>query len=221
MPARRGALKYQSAKPGLAFGSLKSRPPVAYPGQRIGLLGGSFNPPHEGHVRISQWALKRLGLDAVWWLVSPGNPLKSHSDLARFDARISAARALITDARIRVTGFEGRLAAPFTASTLAHLKARRGATTFIWLMGADNLKGLHRWHDWRGIMATFPIAVMDRPGQRYKALASRAAIAFARARLPEGTARLLARRSAPTWVFIGQPLSAQSSTALRARGITL
>jgi len=191
--------------------------PTVAPGMRIGLLGGSFNPAHEGHRHISLEAIARLGLDQVWWLVSPGNPLKNHADLATDDARLAAAKEVARHPRIVVTGFESALRTSFTADTLDFLAARSPAVRFIWLMGADNLASLHRWRDWRQIMLTFPIAVFDRPGWRYRALASRAARAYATCRLPESEARLLTLCRPPAWTFLSIPLSGLSSTQLRAR----
>lgn len=193
-------------------------PPTA-PGMRIGLLGGSFNPAHEGHRHVSLEAMARLDLTQVWWLVSPGNPLKSHAGLAAQDARLAAAAKIAYHPRITVTGLESALGTPFTAETLDFLITRAPNVRFVWLMGADNLASFHRWREWRGIMQTVPVAVFDRPGWRYRALASRAATAFAAARLPEAESRNLAGRQTPAWCFLSIPLSPLSSTALRARKI--
>lgn len=201
------------------FGSVAVRVPPATRGQRIGLLGGSFNPPHAAHRMISQIALRRLGLDAVWWIVSPGNPLKSRQDEAALSQRVALAEAMASDARIRVTDFEAGLPTPYTASTLAFLRGRRPGVHFVWLMGADNLAGFHRWRNWRSIFRTMPITVIDRPGWHLKALASPAARTFAAARLPEAQAPLLPRAKAPAWCFLSGPLSDLSSTALRRRAV--
>lgn len=199
------------------FGSVAVRVPAATRGQRIGLLGGSFNPPHAAHRMISQIALRRLGLDQVWWIVTPGNPLKSRQGEAPLYARVALAEAMAADARIRVTDFETGLPTPFTASTLAFLCRRRPEADFVWLMGADNLASVHRWRNWRGIFRMMPIAVIDRPGWHFKALASPAARAFAAARVPEVRAARLARSQAPAWVFLSGPLSDLSSTTLRRK----
>jgi nicotinate-nucleotide adenylyltransferase len=199
------------------FGSVAVRVPPATRGQRIGLLGGSFNPPHAAHRMISQVALRRLGLDQVWWIVSPGNPLKSRQGEAPLRDRMAMARAMAADARIRVTDFEAGLPTPFTASTLAFLRRRRPEADFVWLMGADNLASVHRWRNWRGIFHTMPIAVIDRPGWHFKALASPAARAFAAARRPEAQAPRLPGAAAPAWMFLTGPLSDLSSTALRQK----
>jgi nicotinate-nucleotide adenylyltransferase len=197
------------------FGRIKARMPMAGAGQRIGLLGGSFNPPHAAHILISDIAIQRLGLDAIWWLVTPGNPLKASGDLAPLDQRIAACRTLTGHRRIRVTGLEAQLSTPFTASTLAHLKLRRPDLHFVWIMGADCLAQFHRWQSWREILTTTPIAVVDRPGWHLKALASPAAGAFSGHRLPESQARLLAQACPPAWAFLSGPLLPHSSSAIR------
>lgn len=199
------------------FGSMKVRPPLAFAGQRVGLLGGSFNPPHAGHLHISRLALKRLGLQRVWWIVSPGNPLKSHQELRPLAERMAAARTLARDPRIVVTAFEADLPTPYTAATLGFLKRRLPATCFVWLMGADSLPAFHRWRQWREIFSSVPIAVLDRPGNHLGGLAARAARAYGAARLPETRAKSLASRRPPCWAVLTGPLSPVSSTALRAR----
>ncbi len=199
------------------FGSLAARLPHTEPGQRIGLLGGSFNPPHAGHRLISQIALRRLGLDRIWWVVTPGNPLKSRSELLPLDERVGLAQAMAGDQRIAITDFEKDLASSFTAATLEHLRLRRPGVRFVWVMGADGLAQFHRWQNWQLIFRLMPIAVIDRPGWRLKAMASPAARAFARQRLPEAGARGLADCEPPSWTLLSGPLSAISSTDIRAR----
>ena len=144
-------------------GTALTRLPPVRPGMRIGLFGGSFDPPHDGHRAVSLEALKRLGLDQVWWLVSPQNPLKPHApaDLGR---RIAAARALANHPRIKVTGIEASLGTTYTADTLRKLQERLPGVRLVWMMGADNLASFHRWRDWQGIAADVPIAVFNRPG---------------------------------------------------------
>lgn len=190
--------------------------PAAPPGARIGLLGGSFNPAHDGHRQISEIARRRLGLAAVWWLVSPGNPLKSKGELAALGDRIAIARQVAAAPWIEVTGFEAALGSAYTVDTLQFLARRHPNTEFVWLMGADNLATLHRWRSWRQIAATFPMAVVDRPGWHLAALASPAARALARDRLPEAEARRLPELTPPAWVFLTGPLSSRSSSAIRA-----
>jgi nicotinate-nucleotide adenylyltransferase len=186
-------------------------------GQRIGLLGGSFNPAHAGHRAASLLALKRLRLDAVWWLVTPGNPLKQQADLASLDARAAQARKVAADPRIMVTTLEQALGTRFTLDTLIRLQALYPRTRFVWLMGADNLKGFHRWKGWRRIAARVPLAVIDRPGASLTATQGRAAQALARFRLPDHAATRLATRQPPALMLLHGLKSGLSSTALRAQ----
>ena len=186
-------------------------------GARIGLLGGSFNPPHEGHLLASRLALTRLRLNQVWWLATPGNPLKSSADLAALHVRLAASQALVHDPRIVVTGVESQIGSTYTLDTLRYLKRRAGGARFVWIMGADNLAQFHRWRDWQEIAATFPMLIVDRPGSSFAPLSSRAGQALARWRRPEREAVSLADALAPAWVFLYGPRSAQSSSALRRR----
>jgi len=190
------------------------RLPAAAPGMRIGLLGGSFNPPHEAHRSINLTALRRLGLDRVWWLVSPANPLKDNAGLPSVQARVEAAAELARHPRIEITGFSGRSA--YTIDLVTELKRRFPGVEFVWLMGADNLAQFHRWRAWEEIFASLPIAVFDRPGYRLKALASKAAQRFAGYRIDETKAAGLAGLVPPAWTVLAHPLSALSSTAIRA-----
>jgi len=184
---------------------------------RIGLLGGSFNPPHLAHRAISLFALKRLKLDRVWWLVTPGNPLKSDSTLRDLTERMAAARHVAHDPRIEVSCLESVIGTRYTVDTVRYLRRRASGLRFVWIMGADNLAQFHRWQDWRRIASEVPIAVIDRPPQSFRALASPAAQALARYRIPENQAGNLAEQRAPAWVFLtGMKLSV-SSTGLRNR----
>lgn len=192
------------------------RTPPAPPGARIGLLGGSFNPAHAGHLQVSEIARRRLGLTSVWWIVSPGNPLKRQSELAPFASRLIDARRITRARWIEVTGFEADLGSVYTVDTLAFLKARFPHVRFVWLMGADNLATMHRWRAWQSIGACMPMAVIDRPGWHLKALASPAARRFAHHRIAEAAARRTVDRRAPAWVMLTGPLSTLSSTAIRA-----
>jgi nicotinate-nucleotide adenylyltransferase len=205
----------------VSFGSIRAQPPLAAAGQRIGLFGGSFNPPHEGHKLVSDIALRRLGLEQIWWLVTPGNPLKSRGELEALELRLDACRALADDPRVVVTAFEQDLPTSFTAATLAFLQRRYPTTDFIWVMGADNLPQFHRWRQWRDIFETMPIAVVDRPGFHLKAIASKAAQAYRAARVPERRAGEIVSMELPAWTLLTGPLSHQSSTALRAAGARL
>ncbi len=186
-------------------------------GMRIGLFGGSFNPPHDAHRLVALTALRRLGLDAVWWLVSPGNPLKTGRGLAPLAERIAAARRLAGHPRIHVTGVESALGTRFTFDTIAQLKARCSGVRFVWIMGADNLAQFHLWQNWRGIAGLLPLAVVDRPGASLKAAAGVAAQTLSRYRMSEADGRLLAAARPPAWVFLHGIKSPLSSTALRAK----
>jgi nicotinate-nucleotide adenylyltransferase len=186
------------------------------PGARIGLFGGSFDPTHRGHVRASETARHRLGLDRVWWLVTPGNPLKSAapSDIA---ARIAEARALTRGRRISVTGIEAEIGSRFTADTILWLRGRLRSVSLVWIMGADNLAGFHHWQHWRRIAEAVPMAVVDRPGSTIAALKSPAARQLGRFRLPERLASTLPEMAVPAWVFLHGPRIALSSTEIRKR----
>lgn len=190
--------------------------PPAAAGQRIGLMGGSFNPPHDGHLTVARTALKRLRLDRIWWLVSPGNPLKVNDGLPTPSDRIAACRALSQhDRRIYVTALETDLGSSYSIDAVAFLKRRYPAVRFVWVMGADNLAGFHRWKRWRDIAVSVPVAVVDRPGWHLAALNSPVARALARNRLPESRATRLPFARPPAWIFLPTRLSTQSSTALR------
>ncbi len=188
--------------------------PVAAPGMCIGLLGGSFDPPHEAHRDISLTALKRLGLDQVWWLVTSGNPLKDVSNLPDLAKRVAAAEKVAAHARIKVTGFDGG-GTGYTIDLLKSLKQRFPEVHFVWLMGTDNLVQFHRWKAWDEIFAAMPIVVLDRPGYRLKAKASQAAQRFAPYYVDETDAPGLALFDPPAWTILSQKLSGLSSTALR------
>jgi nicotinate-nucleotide adenylyltransferase len=199
-----------------SFGSLSVRVPPAAAGQRIGLLGGSFNPPHRAHVAVSEAVLKRLGLDEVWWIVTPGNPLKAHDELAPLADRLEACRRLVTNPRIRVTALEADLGSTSTIVTLSFLKRRLAGVHFVWIMGGDNLAGFHRWAAWRQIAALMPFVVADRPQWRLKALSSPAARALAPFRISDDQAGSLALKKAPAWLYLTLRLSPESSTEIRA-----
>lgn len=192
--------------------------PPAGAGQRIGLLGGSFDPAHAGHVHITRWAIRAFGLDRVWWLVSPGNPLKrdAPADLAR---RLAAARAVMRHPRVAVTDLEARTGTRYTAETLALLRRRYPGVRFVWLMGSDNLAGFHHWDRWRTILATVPVGVLARPGDQLRAGLSPVARAYARFRLPQAEARALPLCRPPAWVLVTGRMLDLSSSELRAAGV--
>lgn len=192
--------------------------PLALQGQVIGLLGGSFDPAHDGHVQITRAALARFGLDRAWWLVSPGNPLKARGP-APLAARMEAAAALMRHPRVAVTDLEAHIGTRSTAETLRWLAARAPGVRFVWLMGADNLAQFHRWQNWESILQMVPVGVLARPGQQMAAQFSRAARMYRGARLPDHAAHLLGRAEPPAWCFVTVPLSPLSSTRLRAAGV--
>ena len=199
----------------VSFGSVKPKPPLVMPGQRVGLLGGSFNPPHDAHQLITDTARRRLGLDAVWWVVTPGNPLKSHGELAPLSERLSLCEDMTPNPAVKVTAFEADLPSAYTAATLAYLKRRYPGVRFVWLMGADNLATFHRWQDWQAIAAQMPIAIVDRPGWRLRALAEKTAISLSRSYVPELRAKMLPIMKPPAWTFLTGRLSRLSSTEIR------
>ncbi len=188
------------------------------PRMRVGLLGGSFNPPHEGHALITRLALRRLALDRVWWLVTPGNPLKSLTGLVALNARIEAARRLDAGPRVVVTDIEAQIDSRFTYDTLLWLKRRAPRVHFVWIMGADNLRQFHLWRHWRAVADLVPIVVVDRPGSTLKAILSPAGAALARWRVPERDASRFASMKPPALLFLHGPRSGLSSTALRGEG---
>ena len=190
-------------------------PPHA-PGMRIGLFGGTFDPPHQAHLGASLLALKRLRLDRVWWLVTPGNPLKDTRGLAPLADRIAAARALTRDPRIAITGFEAALGARYSFDTVSYLVRRCPGVRFVWIMGADNLRSFHRWQKWRRIAGLVPMAVIDRLGPSLYSIGGVAGQALARARIRESAGASLADRRPPAWVYLHGLKSPLSSTALRA-----
>lgn len=199
----------------IASQSVSQAIPLYSNGMRIGLLGGSFNPPHEAHRAISLFAIKRLKLDRVWWLVTPGNPLKSNGALNDIDTRIDAARKMADDPRIDISCLEAVIGISYTVDTISYLRRRASGLRFVWIMGADNLAQFHRWQNWRRIASEVPIAVIDRPPQSFRALAAPAAQALARYRLPENQAARLPDQHAPAWVFLTGMKSNLSSTGLR------
>jgi nicotinate-nucleotide adenylyltransferase len=199
----------------VALPSIAQAIPLYTDGMRIGLLGGSFNPPHLAHRAISLFAIKRLQLDRVWWLVTPGNPLKQHGSLHDLDERVDAARRVAGDPRIDVSCLESVIGTRYTFDTISYLRRRAVGLRLVWIMGSDNLAQFHRWQNWRRIASEVPIAVIDRPPQSFRALAAPAAQALARYRVPENEAAGLADRRAPAWVFLTGMKLNLSSTGLR------
>jgi nicotinate-nucleotide adenylyltransferase len=189
-------------------------------GMRVGLFGGSFNPAHDGHRLVALQCLKRLALDSVWLLASPGNPLKENSNLAPLADRVKAARALMNHPRIEVTGFEAEHGFRYTFDTLSYLRGRCAGVKFVWIMGADNLAQFEHWERWQDMAALMPIAVYARPGSIRRATSSKAATLLKPYRIPETDAEVLADRDPPAWVYLHGIMSAQSSSAIRAAKAT-
>jgi nicotinate-nucleotide adenylyltransferase len=196
---------------------MNCRFPMVRRGQVVGLLGGSFDPAHDGHVRITKAALQRFGLDRVWWLVSPHNPLKDRGP-APLEERMRMARQIMQHPSVTVTDIEAHLGTRATAQTIAALQQRYAGVRFVWLMGADNLAQFHRWQDWREIVARVPIGVLARPDDRISARMSKTARIFRNQRLRGREAALLGRSAAPVWSFVNLPMSARSSTEIRQSG---
>ena len=195
---------------------MKSGFPIAAKGMVIGLLGGSFDPAHEGHVHITREALKRMGLDQVWWLVTPGNPLKARQPAPMADRVARARWVLRGNPRVKVTDLEVSLGTRMTIDTITQLQAIYPGVTFVWLMGADNLAQFHKWNRWRDILRALPVGVLARPGAGVKARLSVAAQSFRVDRVQRGES--LALRRPPVWCFVNLPLNGASSSAIRARG---
>ncbi len=193
------------------------RPPSLFMRRRVGLLGGSFNPAHLGHRHIAELALSRLGLDEVWWLVSPQNPLKQSSDMAALAKRFASAVEFAQHPAMRVTNLETTLGTRYTAQTLARLRNIYPRLSFVWIMGADNLVQIPAWKGWSRIFHAVPVAVFARAPYSPRALSGAAAGRFAGSRLPQRAARSLAGKAPPAWVFVHARLHAASATAIRAQ----
>ncbi len=191
-----------------------AKAPLVGAGMRVGLLGGSYDPPHTGHVHISLEAIKRLQLDQLWWLVSPGNPLKEQGPWP-LERRLQQCTELAQHPKIKITALEASLGSPYTAKTLTYLVRRYPATQFAWLMGADNMALVHLWQDWQQIFRAVPVAVLDRPGQRHQVSSSIAAHVFGKHRIREQEAASLLNARKPAWTILNVPLNYESSTRIR------
>lgn len=196
---------------------MKSGMPLATKGLRIGLLGGSFDPPHSGHMHISKWAIKEFSLDRIWWLVSPGNPLKKDAP-ADLDRRLSACNKLVNHPKVIVTDLERVFNTRYTAQTLTTLKSQYRGVRFVWLMGADNLAEFHKWDRWQDIMHMLPVGVMARPNQQLAANCSPAARIFRESRLSAQSSTALPFKEAPSWSLLTGPMDDESSSKIRAKG---
>ncbi len=188
--------------------------------QRIGLFGGSFNPAHQGHVQVALYAMKRLKLEWVWWLVSPQNPLKDPHELGDYAKRLGFTRELAKHPRFVVTNLEKQIHTKYTAQTIAVLR-RFSRARFVWIMGADSLANFHHWREWQGIAKSVNLAVLARPGYSIHALDSKAALRYRDKRVPTERPQILARKHPPHWAFISMPLRKESSSAIRAHRKTV
>jgi len=184
-------------------------------GMAIGLYGGSFNPPHQGHKLVAEKALKSFQLDQLWWMVTPGNPLKDRQELASLEQRLEASHALLHHPRIHITAFERAGKACFSAQTVAHILKCRPQGRFVWIMGADSFASFHLWWQWQAIASRLPLGIIDRPGASFAALSSPTARRFASRRLGEMRAPRLPFTRAPCWCFLHGRRSFMSSTRLR------
>ncbi|MEK9794405.1 MAG: nicotinate-nucleotide adenylyltransferase [Hyphomicrobiales bacterium] len=189
------------------------------PNQKIGILGGSFNPAHEGHLSISKIALQRLNLDVVWWIISPRNPLKKYDILYDFEERVSSAEKVIDTNHISISKLEKDAQIKYTIGTVEYLNTRYFGTKFIWIMGADNLKDFHRWREWDKLALTVPIAIIDRPSSSLDVTSSLFANKYRKYRVDEADAQNLADKKKPAWVFLHSKLNDQSSSQLRNSGV--
>lgn len=205
------APKAQGPRPGALRDGL-----ALAPGMKVGLLGGSFNPAHDGHAHVAETAMTRLGLDRVVWLVSPQNPLKGAAETAPLSERMASARSVAIGPDMIVSDFESRAGTQWTIDTLRALSARHPGVQFVWLMGSDNLASFHNWRGWTDIMRLMPMAVIARPGSMLESRTAPAAVRFATARLPQERARLLPALQAPAWTYLTAPLNHRSSTVIRA-----
>lgn len=188
------------------------------PGLKVGLLGGSFNPAHEGHLHITRMCLTSLGLDRAWWLVSPGNPLKPEKGMAPYEDRFASAEELARDPRIVVSGIERELGTRYTADTLIALTERFADVNFVWLMGADNMLQFPKWRNWREILEMVPVAVYPRPGYTMKARLSPVATMLRDRTLDTADAAILPVVAPPALAFLSGPENSQSATSIRNRG---
>lgn len=206
--------------PDAGIASQYLRMPHVEKGMAVGLFGGSFNPPHDGHGLVAEIALRALELDQLWWIVTPGNPLKAGREQLSLAKRLALSQEMAESPFIKVTAFEAGSSIRYTADMIATVKARNPGVNFVWIMGADNLRDFHLWQRWQTIVRTVPIAVIDRPGATLAFLSSKMAQTFSRSRVDESDAGKLARIRPPAWTFIHGPRSSLSSTAIRSGQIT-
>ncbi|MEG8098743.1 nicotinate-nucleotide adenylyltransferase [Candidatus Liberibacter brunswickensis] len=195
------------------------RMPKVENGMKIGLFGGSFNPPHYGHTEIANIAIKKLNLDQLWWIINPYNPVKSYNLSFSLEKRIGLSKSLIKNPRIRITAFEKHFNQKETFHTILEVKKHNKSVNFVWIMGADNIKSFHQWHNWRKIVLTVPIAIIDRFDGTFNYTSSPMAKTFEHARIDETLSHLLCKTIPPSWLFIHNRHHIISSTDIRRQKI--
>lgn len=197
--------------------SWENKMPHAEKGNVVGLFGGSFNPPHDGHALVGLTAIRRLHLNQLWWMVTPGNPLKDKTILSPLHERMAKSAEIIPHPKARITGFENTLNSANSVDTVSYILKHNPGVHFIWIMGADSLSSFHLWHQWQDIVQLIPIAIIDRPSARMAALSSPMAQTYRRYQLDERDAGKLSFSKAPAWVYLHGPRSSASSTNLREK----
>lgn len=190
--------------------------PHAEKGNVVGLFGGSFNPPHDGHALVGLTAIRRLQLNQLWWMVTPGNPLKDRTTLPSLRERMEKSSNIIIHPKLRITGFENTLGSSISADTISFILKHNPGVHFVWIMGADSLSTFHHWHQWQDIVQMIPIAIIDRPTAKMAALSSVMAQTYRRFQMDERDAAKLGGTKAPAWVYLHGPRSSLSSTILRS-----
>ncbi|WP_375634603.1 MULTISPECIES: nicotinate-nucleotide adenylyltransferase [unclassified Bartonella] len=183
----------------------------------VGLFGGSFNPPHAGHLLVAKIAIRRLHLDQLWWMITPGNPLKDCTQLLSLEERMQLSFKLIDHPKIRLTGFEQAIGSKVSVDTIFHILTHYSGVNFVWIMGADSFATIHHWYRWHDIVSMLPIAIIDRPLGNRSALSSPMAHIYRRFRLDERESKRLPFIKPPVWTYLHGPLSFQSSTNLRLK----
>ncbi|MBX4335413.1 nicotinate-nucleotide adenylyltransferase [Bartonella raoultii] len=183
----------------------------------VGLFGGSFNPPHAGHLLVAKTAIRRLHLDQLWWMVTPGNPLKDCSQLRSLEKRMRLSFELIDHPKIRITGFEQVIGSKISVNTISHILTHYRGVHFVWIMGADSFATMHYWYRWHDIVSMIPIAIIDRPLAHMSAFSSPMAHIYRRFRVDERDSIRLPFMKPPAWIYLHGPLSFQSSTNLRLK----
>tara|TARA_Y100000590_G_scaffold364139_1_gene422238 strand:- start:1778 stop:2407 length:630 start_codon:yes stop_codon:yes gene_type:complete len=191
-------------------------PNIATNNQKIGILGGSFNPAHDGHIEISNHAIKKFDLDFIWWVISPKNPLKTYDRLYDFNERLDKAKSIVHNNKIIVTEIEQKIGSQYTIGTINYLTKKHPNTKFIWIMGADNAKDFHLWKKWESILGMLPIAIIDRPRSSLDVTSSLFAIKHKKYRIDEADSQMVFKIKKPSWVYLHNKLNDSSSTKIRS-----